>query len=149
MGKSVQHKDKQKKGSKTSNTKNKSNLKEKKLILLSEVINSDQESDYNDDVFQNETLADRFFALKDILPPKARSRILYLIEYATKYLNCILQGTGSILWKLTSSALLLGVPLSLAILSETQLQEMEKEMTFQQSAKEIITPSSDDSEKKD
>ena len=107
---------------------------------------SDSESDSDsdeDDFDENETLFDRVVALKDIVPPQQRTQIASGISYVQSLVNSGATKTGSLLWTLTSSALLLGVPLSLAILAETQLQEMEKEMQLQQSAQDVLAPGSE------
>lgn len=105
---------------------------------------SDSDSDIEDDFdLENETLVDRLVALKDIIPPQNRTQILNASEVAKSYVISALHRSGNLLWGLTSSALLLGVPLSLAILAETQLQEMEKEMSLQQSAQDVLAPGSE------
>lgn len=106
---------------------------------------SDSESDFEDDFdIDNETFYDRIVALKDIVPPNQRTQITDAISSVQSISNTLLKKSGTLLWTLTSSALLLGVPLSLAILAETQLQEMEKEMSLQKSAQEVLAPGSDD-----
>lgn len=105
---------------------------------------SESESDVEDDFdFDSETVYDRIVALKDIVPPQSRETILSVAQTAQSYANYALNRSGAFLWALTSSALLLGVPLSLAILAETQIQEMEKEMSLQQSAQEVLAPGSE------
>lgn len=106
---------------------------------------SEAESDFEGDDFdfENETLYDRIVALKDIVPPGQRTQISNAVDYAKSFASVIFSKGGSVLWGVTSSALLLGVPLSLAILSETQLQEMEKEMSLQKSAQEVLAPGSE------
>lgn len=110
----------------------------------SESDDSDSESEVDDDFdIENETLLERITALKDIIPPQRRSQILSYVESSRQLLTSGFQKTGSLLWILTSSALLLGVPLSMAILSETQLQEMEKEISLQKSAQDVLAPGSE------
>lgn len=105
---------------------------------------SGSDSEFEDDFdFESETLYDRLVALKDIIPPSQRTQVVNAVETVQSYANCALSRGGSLLWGLTSSALLLGVPLSLAILAETQLQEMEKEMSLQKSAQEVLAPGSE------
>ena len=104
----------------------------------------DSESDYEDDLdLENETIYDRIVALKDIIPPTQRNQICSTIEGGKSLVHTALNKGGALLWGVTSSLLLLGVPLSLAILAETQLQEMEKEMSLQKSAQEVLAPGSE------
>lgn len=105
---------------------------------------SDSESDFEDDFdFESETIYDRIVALKDIIPPSQRNKIVSTVESVQSLASYALAKSGSLLWGVTASALLLGVPLSLAILAETQLQEMEKEMNLQKSAQEVLAPGSE------
>ncbi|KAK6461630.1 mitochondrial outer membrane translocase complex, subunit Tom22 [Scheffersomyces coipomensis] len=107
---------------------------------------SDSESELEDEDdfdFESETVYDRIVALKDIIAPEQRDQIANLGSTVVSYVNSGLNSSGSFLWTLTSSALLLGVPLSLAILAETQLQEMEKDISLQQSAQDVLAPGSE------
>ncbi|ODV97406.1 hypothetical protein PACTADRAFT_49124, partial [Pachysolen tannophilus NRRL Y-2460] len=101
------------------------------------------EDDYDEDDLANETIYDRVVALKEIIPPQHRLRFTSASSSVISATGLLLSKTGSLLWALTSSALLLGVPLSLSILSEQQLIEMEKEMKLQQSSQEVLAPGSD------
>ena len=92
---------------------------------------SEEESDYDDDDFDpaDETLYERFEALKDIFSPKQREIFTNLssnIKSASKSLTLKL---GSSLWYVATTSMLIGVPLAIAILNETQLTELEKELT--------------------
>lgn len=99
---------------------------------------SDSESDFEDDFdIDNETIYERIVALKDIIPPEHRTTIVSTSENLYGFVASTLKKSGNALWILSSSLLLLGVPLSLAILSETQLQEMEREMKLQQAAQDL------------
>lgn len=105
---------------------------------------SESDSDIDDDFdFENETLYDRVVALKDIIPPSQRTQIANTTQLVKEYLTSGVTVSGNLLWAITSSALLLTVPLSLAVLAETQLEEMEKEMTLQQSAQDVLAPGSE------
>lgn len=105
---------------------------------------SDSESDFEDDLdLENETIYDRIVALKDIIPPTQRNQLSSAVDTVKSVANTTLTRGGAFLWGATSSLLLLGVPLSLAILAETQLQEMEKEMSLQKSAQEVMAPGSE------
>lgn len=105
---------------------------------------SESDSEFEDDYdSESETILNRIAALKDIIPPSKRIQIINTFEAAQSLTSMALSKCGSLLWGITASSLLLGVPLSLAILSETQLQEMEKEMALQKSAKEVLAPGSE------
>ncbi|EEQ47052.1 hypothetical protein CAWG_05607 [Candida albicans WO-1] len=103
----------------------------------------DDESDLDDFDFENETLLERIVALKDIVPPEQRESIYNLSSTIGDLFKSSVQNGGKFLWTLTSSSLLLGVPLALAILSETQLQEMERGMSLEKSAQDVLAPGSE------
>ncbi|EGV65675.1 mitochondrial import receptor subunit Tom22 [Yamadazyma tenuis] len=106
---------------------------------------SESESEIEDDFdIENETLYDRILALKDIIPPKQRNVLLSAVQTVQSSVTTGLFKGGNLLWGVTSSLLLLGVPLSLAILSETQLQEMEREMSLQESAQSVLASGSEE-----
>lgn len=108
---------------------------------------SESESEVEDDFdAEHETLYERIVALKDIVPPKQRNQIVSAADIIKSQVTSGLNIGGNLLWVLTSSVLLLGVPLSLAIFSETQLQEMESQMALQESAQSALA--SGDEEKK-
>lgn len=102
------------------------------------------ESDFEDDFdYENETIYERIVALKDIIPPSQRSAIGSSVYTIKDYVRSGLSASGNLLWILSSSALLLGVPAALAIMAESQIQEMEKELTLQQSAQDVLAPGSE------
>lgn len=95
----------------------------------------DNASNVSDDVYDdedefdiNETLAERVAALKDVIPPQLRAKLLSTFSSLSGLVQSSVNFGGKSLWVITSSTLLLGVPLSLCILSEQQLMEMEKGM---------------------
>ncbi|CAI5760275.1 unnamed protein product [Candida verbasci] len=116
-----------------------------KSIIEDDFSEEDEEdSDIEDDFdFENETIYDRIVALKDIVPPEHRENIYKASTTLQNSISSIFNQGGKLLWVLTSSSLLLGVPLAMAILSETQLQEMEKDMSLQKSAQDVLAPGSE------
>ncbi|VEU20440.1 DEKNAAC101329 [Brettanomyces naardenensis] len=108
---------------------------------------SDSDSEYEDDFDPNETLTERVEALKDILSPEQRAAVVNAVS-TTKYsISTFSHKAGTALWYLTTTGLLLGVPLALSILHETQLTELEKEMNLQQTSTDILTPGATDEKK--
>lgn len=96
-------------------------------------------SDFEDDYDENETFADRVLALKDIIPPKQRQNISAFFSTASSLFKTCFSKGGTIAWAVTTSALLLGVPLSLSILGEQQLIEMEKSFDLQKDATDLLS----------
>ena len=105
---------------------------------------SDSDSDVEDDFdIENETIYERIVALKDIIAPQQRSQIVGATEAVKLWTSWAMEKAGNTLWVVTLSALLVGVPLTLLILAETQLQEMEREMSLQQLAQDVLAPGSE------
>lgn len=89
---------------------------------------SESEDEFDDDFDANETLAERIAALKDIVPPHVRAGVSSSASSVSSFISGAASLSGKTLWTVASSALLLGVPLSLCIVGEQQLTEMEKGM---------------------
>ncbi|AMD19732.1 HCL419Cp [Eremothecium sinecaudum] len=98
----------------------------------------DYSSDGEDYYGENETLYDRIVALKDIIPPQQMSALKSAYNMTSSIFHGIFSKGGNLLWMVTTSALLLGVPLSLSILAEQQLIEMEKSFDLQKDANDIL-----------
>ncbi|QPG76730.1 hypothetical protein FOA43_004124 [Brettanomyces nanus] len=101
---------------------------------------NNDDSDSEDDFDSNETLQERVEALKDIMSPEQRQLIVGSISSTKNAIISLSHKTGTLLWYLTTTGLVLGVPLALSILHETQLTELEKEMNLQQSSNDILAP---------
>ncbi|BAO41555.1 Mitochondrial import receptor subunit TOM22 [Kluyveromyces marxianus] len=103
---------------------------------------SDEEEDYSsddEDFYEDETIYERLVALKDIIPPQKRKTISGFYNGTVSTFRSLFSKGGNLLWAVTTSALLLGVPLSLSILAEQQLIEMEKSFDLQKDANDILT----------
>lgn len=108
-------------------------------------VESDSDSDAEfeeDDVddIANETIADRIVALKDALPPSYRYTLAGVSAKVGSAVQTTASFAGKSLWIITTSSLLLGVPLALSIIGEQQLIEMEREMKMTQSTNEVLAP---------
>lgn len=98
----------------------------------------EDDSDFDDDFDENETLLERIVALKDIVSPKQRQTVCSFFSSTTSVIRSVFAKGGSLTWAVTTSALLLGVPLSLSILAEQQLIEMEKTFDLQKDANDLL-----------
>lgn len=107
--------------------------------IKGDLSDDDYDSDFEDDYDENETFVDRLVALKDIIPPKQRQSISKFFNSSSYFLRNAFSKTGTITWAVTTSALLLGVPLSLSILAEQQLIEMEKSFDLQKDANDLLS----------
>lgn len=107
----------------------------------SESSEEEEDLDLDDDFdIANETIAERIIALKDAIPPSYRYRIASLSSSVTSVVHTGASFTGKALWAITTSSLLLGVPLALSIIGEQQLIEMEREMKMGQATNEVLAP---------
>lgn len=108
-----------------------------KLSTSNTGTDSEISSDDEDDVPDEETLADRLLALRDIIPPTTRSYISNKVSVTTSWVKSGLAFGGKTLWAVSTSALLLGVPWALAFAEEQQMVEMEKEMKMREMGGEV------------
>ena len=90
----------------------------------------DEDSDYDDDDFDpaDETVLERIEALKDIFSPKQRAFVTNTVSAVVSGSKTLTLNLGSALWYAATTSMLVGVPLAVAILNETQLTELEKEL---------------------
>ena len=100
---------------------------------------SEISTDDEDNVPDEETLAERLLALRDIIPPTTRSFISSQVETTAGWIKSGLLFGGKTLWVVSTSALLLGVPWALAFAEEQQMVEMEKEMKMREMGGEVCT----------
>ncbi|SCU96093.1 LANO_0E12442g1_1 [Lachancea nothofagi CBS 11611] len=99
---------------------------------------SSDEYSSDDEYDEEETFMERLSALKDIIPPRQRQTINKVFDTTVSVVRGAFSKSGNIAWAVTTSALLLGVPLSLSILAEQQLIEMEKSFDLQKDANDIL-----------
>lgn len=98
---------------------------------------SDEEDDENtddqDDIL-NETIAERIYALKDMVSARNRLRIVNATSNSVGLLGGLLTFAGRAAWVVTTSALLLVLPLAIEAEKEQALVNFEKEQKVQQTA---------------
>ena len=80
----------------------------------------------------NESFFDRVAALKDMVPPTTRHNISTTIVQTASYVKRGSKIIGNIVWVVTTSALLVALPLSLILEDENKVMSQEKEMLEQQ-----------------
>lgn len=73
-----------------------------------------------------ETLADRIYALKDIVSPTTRETLFRSAAQSVSLGKKAASLVGSAGWYLTTTAILLGLPLALAVEGETVFAQQEK-----------------------
>lgn len=95
-------------------------------------VESEEELDEEDEYdISNETIFERLAAVKYIIAPETREQISTQISKLTSIGGSLFNKSGNFLWGAATTALLIGVPLSLTILAEQQLIELEKQFSLQ------------------
>ncbi|KAG6917471.1 hypothetical protein DXG01_002448 [Tephrocybe rancida] len=90
----------------------------------------------------DETFFDRLSALVDIVPPTTRHTITSRISRTASFLKRGGKIAGNIVWVITTSALLVALPLALSLEDEAKIVAQEKEMMEQQQgAQQMLAPS--------
>ncbi|KAI1434885.1 mitochondrial outer membrane translocase complex, subunit Tom22 [Xylaria sp. CBS 124048] len=95
-----------------------------------------EESEYDP---TDETLAERLYALRDMVPPQTRGYIASTVTTASDTVKSVLSFGGKTIWVISSSALLLGIPWALLWSEENHFMEMEKEMKMREMGGELLT----------
>ncbi|KAI8371410.1 mitochondrial outer membrane translocase complex, subunit Tom22 [Radiomyces spectabilis] len=107
--------------------------------LLSEHEDSDYSDDEDFDDDEDESLLDRLAALKEIVPLKTRNQIASGASSLTSWGKTGVTFVGKSAWVLTTSMLLLVLPLALEIEKEQALVAYEKEAMQQQGAQQMLS----------
>ncbi|KAI9287562.1 mitochondrial outer membrane translocase complex, subunit Tom22 [Umbelopsis sp. AD052] len=111
------------------------------IEVLSE---DDNYSDYSDselDEDEEESILDRITALKDIIPQKQRDRLSSGFTTISSWSKTGATFVGKSAWVITTSMLLLVLPLALEIEKEQALVAYEKEAMQQQGAAQQVRKS--------
>ncbi|RAH48280.1 mitochondrial import receptor subunit TOM22 [Aspergillus brunneoviolaceus CBS 621.78] len=101
---------------------------------------TDTESEISTESYEeleSETLYDRIYALKDMLPPSARRSLTSTVNTVTSFTKSSVTFSGKALWIISTSAFLLGVPWALAYAEEEQYIQMEREQGMIKGANEV------------
>ena len=80
-----------------------------------------------DDLQNQETILDRIYALRDIIPPTTRSKISSSASTLNSYAKGTWSFTSKSIWVVSTTMILWGVPFGMALLQETELMEQERE----------------------
>jgi import receptor subunit TOM22 len=87
-----------------------------------------------------ETLSDRFYALKDMVNPSTRRALQSSFSTSLVYAKTAAKGMGLVGWWISTSVILLGLPLALAVEAESQYAQQEKyEREAQQGAQQVTS----------
>jgi import receptor subunit TOM22 len=88
----------------------------------------------------DESFLDRLAALKDIIPPTTRHDISSRLSNTASWIKRGGKLAGNIVWVVTTSALLVALPLALSLEDEAKIVAQEKEMLEQQQGAQQASP---------
>ncbi|KAK0464670.1 mitochondrial outer membrane translocase complex, subunit Tom22 [Desarmillaria tabescens] len=98
-------------------------------------------SSVSSELSADETILDRIAALVDIVPPTTRHSISSRVSKTASFVKKSGKFFGNIVWVVTTSALLVALPLALSLEDEAKIVAQEKEMLEQQQgAQQMISP---------
>ncbi|KZS93202.1 hypothetical protein SISNIDRAFT_550186 [Sistotremastrum niveocremeum HHB9708] len=89
-------------------------------------------SSVDSDTPESESFYDRLVALVDIVPPQTRHTISSRLSKTTSFLHRSGKVVGNLVWIVTTSALLVGLPLALILEDEAKIVQEERNMLAQQ-----------------
>jgi len=90
----------------------------------------------------DESLFDRLAALVDIVPPTTRHAISQRVQTSASFLKRGGKLAGNLVWILTTSALLVALPLALVLEDEAKIVAQEREfLEQQQGQQQMLAPS--------
>ena len=88
----------------------------------------------------DETLGDRLYALRDMVSPATRQKIAATWNTTTSWTFWGGKLAGNAVWVVTTSALLVVLPLALSIENESMLIQQEGELLAQQQGQQQVRP---------
>lgn len=96
-------------------------------------------SSVSSELSAEENLYDRISALVDIVPPTTRHNISTKFSSAASFVRISGKVIGNIVWIVTTSALLVGLPLALSLEDEAKIVAQEREMIAQQQGAQQVS----------
>ncbi|KIO24252.1 hypothetical protein M407DRAFT_244538 [Tulasnella calospora MUT 4182] len=85
-----------------------------------------------------ESLTERLSALIDIVPPKTRKSIADKVSATAGFFGKSGKVLGNIVWVVTTSALLIGLPLALSLEDEAKIMAQERELEGQREGQAML-----------
>lgn len=97
----------------------------------------DSISSVGSDAIEKESVLDRLSALVDIIPPRTRHSISTSLSQGTSFLKSGGRFVGNAVWIVTTSALLVALPLALVLEDEAKIVQQEREIMAQQQGQQV------------
>jgi import receptor subunit TOM22 len=101
---------------------------------------SDSLASLASDASADESVYDRLSALVDIVPPTTRQALAASLAKTTALVRKTGRVVGNVVWIVTTSALLVGLPLALSLEDEAKIVQQEQEMLAQQQGAQQMLP---------
>jgi import receptor subunit TOM22 len=98
-------------------------------------------SSVSSEISADESFLDRITALVDIVPPTTRHSISSRISKTASFVKRSSRLVGNVVWVVTTSALLVALPLALSLEDEAKIVAQEKEMMEQQQGAQQVCQS--------
>lgn len=95
-------------------------------------------SSVGSDLDGEESFYERLTALVDIVPPTTRQKISSSVSKTAGILKGTGKVVGNLVWIVTTSALLIGLPLALSLEDEAKIVAQEKEILAQQQGQQQV-----------
>ncbi|KAG8907109.1 mitochondrial import receptor protein [Tulasnella sp. 403] len=92
----------------------------------------------DDDTANQESFFERVSALVDIVPPKTRKNISDRVSSTASFLSKSGKFVGNLVWIVTTSALLVGLPLALSLEDEAKILAQEREAEGQREGQAML-----------
>lgn len=96
-------------------------------------------SSVSSELSADESFFDRIAALVDIIPPTTRHTISSRFSKAASFLKSGGKIAGNLVWVVTTSAILVGLPLALVLEDEAKIVAQEQEMLEQQQGAQQVS----------
>ncbi len=103
-------------------------------------LQSDDEEEELEKNVAEESLLERIYALRDIVPPSTRQSISTKLNTVSTYAWAGGSVLGKVAWVVTTSALLVGLPFALAVEDEARMAQQERDFQAQQSGANVSRP---------
>lgn len=94
------------------------------------------DSDYDP---REESLSERLYALKDMIPPTTRGWIGSKVDSGARVVQSTWYYGSRTLWVVCTTALMIGVPLATCWAEDQQIEGMEREYRMREQGSELLT----------
>ncbi|KAF6838197.1 mitochondrial import receptor subunit [Colletotrichum plurivorum] len=91
----------------------------------------------------DESLTERLYALKDMIPPTTRGWISHKVNFGVSAVQNTWYYGSRTVWVVCATALMIGVPLATCWAEDQQIEGMEREFRMREAGGELLTAGAD------